>query len=389
MGRKIGVKNKNHVKYICSDCLKNFGCRKYEYENHINKKKPCKKNNIFQNNVDLNNYLNNLNDLNNNLNDLENSDNSCDLENLDDFEHLDDLDDLDDSEHLDDLDDSEHLDKNDKDLFLQIIMKKMDCLIKQNDEFKKDISKLKKDNDEFKKNNDEFKKNNDEFKKDIIKLKEDNDKLISQLVLSNKTNKTNKTNKSNKIINNTINLNFNINNFNNMDLSTIDKKYLITTLLNQTGKQIILKAVKDCFVNPSKPENHNIFIADKNRKYVRTYNDGKWNTNNFNVIDTIINNFVDIYKLSIEEIKQNPQVYERIKNIIQTKMKYLDNCDVEYLAELEDEQENNDINNKNKIKRWKEFYEMVYDDVINLLYDNKDIVLKTHKNLIPDNLPLK
>ncbi len=333
MTRKNGVKNKNHIEYICPICLKNFGCHKFHLTNHINKKKPCKKNDLIQNNIDLHNNLNDLNNLNN-LNDLENSD------------------------------DLEHLDKDDKDLFLQIMIKKMDCLIKQNDEFKK---------------------NNDEFKKDIIKLKEDNDKLKSQLVLSNKTNKTNKTNKSNKIINNTINLNFNINNFNNMDLSTIDKKYLITTLLNQTGKQIILKAVKDCFVNPSKPENHNIFIADKNRKYVRTYNDGKWNTNNFNVIDTIINNFVDIYKLSIEEIKQNPQVYERIKNIIQTKMKYLDNCDVEYLAELEDEQENNDINNKNKIKRWKEFYEMVYDDVINLLYDNKDIVLKTHKNLIPDN----
>ena len=217
---------------------------------------------------------------------------------------------------------------------------------------------LIKQNDEFKKQNDEFKKDIIELKNDIIDLKDDNDKLKSQLILSNKTNKTNKTNKS--IVNNTVKVNIQINNFNNMDLSTIDKKYLINTLLNQTGKQIILKAIKDCFVNPSKPENHNIFIADKNRKYVRTYNDGKWNTDNFKIIDTIINNFVDIYKLSIEEIKQNPNIYERLKNSIKTKMKYLENCDVEYLAELEDEQENNDINNKNKIKRWKEFYEMVY-----------------------------
>ena len=134
------------------------------------------------------------------------------------------------------------------------------------------------------------------------------------------------------------------------------------------------------FVNPEKPENHNLYIADKNRQYVKKYNDGRWNTDNFNIIDLLINNFIDYYKLSIDEIKQKPQVYERIKTNILNKIKYLNLCDLEYLANLEDEQVNEEAVNKQQIQRCKEFREMVYKDIINLLHDKKDIVMNTHKN---------
>ena len=49
---------------------------------------------------------------------------------------------------------------------------------------------------------------------------------------------------------------------------------------------------------------------------------------------------------------------------------------------MEYEQDNGDIDNKDEIKRCKEFYEMVYNDVINLLHDNKNIILNTHKNIL-------
>jgi hypothetical protein len=39
--------------------------------------------------------------------------------------------------------------------------------------------------------------------------------------------------------------------------------------LQNTGKQIYLKAIENIFVNPKKPENHNLYIADKNRGYVK------------------------------------------------------------------------------------------------------------------------
>jgi hypothetical protein len=61
-------------------------------------------------------------------------------------------------------------------------------------------------------------------------------------------------------------------------------------------------------------------------------------------------------------------------------MKFLDFCDLEYLANLEDEQEYEDVNNKDKIKRCREFRDIVHKDIINLLHDKKDIVLNTHKN---------
>ena len=88
-------------------------------------------------------------------------------------------------------------------------------------------------------------------------------------------------------------LNIKINNFNNMDYSKVDKNHLINTILQNIGKQIYIKAIENLFVNPEKPENHNLYIADKNRKYVKKYNEGRWNTDNFSLINAIINNFVD------------------------------------------------------------------------------------------------
>ncbi len=49
------------------------------------------------------------------------------------------------------------------------------------------------------------------------------------------------------------------------------------------------------------------------------------------------------------------------------------------MADLEDEQENDDVDNKQKIKRWNDFREMVYKDIVNLFHDKKDIVINTHK----------
>ena len=44
------------------------------------------------------------------------------------------------------------------------------------------------------------------------------------------------------------------------------------------------------------------------------------------------------------------------------------------------DQTNEEADNKQQIQRCKEFREMVYKDIINLLHDKKDIVMNTHKN---------
>lgn len=328
MVKKLGDKNKNHVEYFCEICLKKF-LQKIDLIRHSKKIKPCKKNDTIKIEK-INNEKNNDDSNNKKIYILDSKNDDLNIKKTD-YNNI-----------LDDNNDILDIGNN---IVLEL-MKKMDFLIKQNEEFKEDINKLK----------------------------EDNEKIKNQLILSNKTGKNN--------IKNYINVNIQINNFNNVDYSKIDKKYLINTLLKETGKKIFLKTIKDIFINPEKPENHNIYISDKNRKHLKTYNDGKWNTNDFKIIDTIIENIINIYKLSIEEIKNNNEIYQKIKKSIENKIKYLDLCDLEHLAELEDEQENDDINNKEKIKRCKEFYEMVYNDIINLLHDNKDIILNTHKNNI-------
>jgi hypothetical protein len=360
MVKKIGDKNKNHVEYSCEICLKKF-LQKIDLIRHNKKIKPCKKkNNIIK--------IENINDeKNDDLNDEKiNFNEILDYKSDDDKIYI--IDDNNDDFNIEKpnynnilsggknniLDDKNDIFDNDNNNNMVLeLMKKMDLLIKQNDKMNNDILKL----------------NNE-----IYELKEDNEKLKNQIILSNKTSKND--------IKNYINVNIQINNFNNVDYSKIDKKYLINTLLKENGKKIFLKTIKDFFVNPEKPENHNIYISDKNRKHLKIYNDGKWNTNDFKIIDTIIENIINIYKLSIEEIKNNNEIYQKIKKSIENKIKYLDLCDLEHLAELEDEQENDDIDNKDKIKRCKEFYEMVYNDIINLLHDNKDIILNTHKNNI-------
>ena len=57
--------------------------------------------------------------------------------------------------------------------------------------------------------------------------------------------------------------------------------------------------------------------------------------------------------------------------------KHIDRCEPDYLADLIDEQENDDeVDNEKEIKDCREFYIMIYNDTINLLHDFKDIIYK-------------
>ena len=382
MVKKIGDKNKNHVKYCCEICLKNF-LQKIDLIRHNNKIKSCiKKKNIIEiekinNDFDnekksllpsktciLDNNNNDFDDEKPNFNDILNHESDDDKMYI--FDGNNDIFDIEKPNYKNILGGGINENENNNDNILNVnndifdnknivfeLIKKMDFIIKQNEEFKKQ---------------------NEEFKEDINKLKEDNENLKSQLILSTEINKND--------IKTFINVNIQINNFNDVEYSKMNPKNIIKTLIKEQGKQIILKTIQDIFINPEKTENHNIYVADKNRKYLKIYNDNKWNSDDFKIIDKLIEKIVNVYKLSIEEIKKDINLYDRIKQNIKNKMKYLNYCDLEHLAELEYEQENDDIDNKDEIKRSKEFYEMVQNDIINLLHDNKNIILNTHKNNI-------
>jgi hypothetical protein len=295
MEKKI---NKNNVEYVCPKCLKSFGNHKYHLDVHLNKKYPCGPKDTIKQNKSISNIDSNI-------------DNNIDVNSKIEFVGL-----------SDNKINNEHSEKANLDNFE---LSQTDITI----ELLNKINLIIKQNEEFKKQNEEFKKQNEEFKEDIKILKEDNEMIKSQLTTSNS--------KSQILYKPDININVQINNFNNIDYSKIDKKMLINTLVQNTGKQIYLKAIENVYINPECPQNHSIYVADKNRGYIKKYNNGRWETDNLNIIDLLINNFVDYYKLSLEEIKQKPELHNKLKNNIQTKLKYLDLCDLEYLANLEDD----------------------------------------------------
>ena len=306
--------NKIYIEYICQKCKKNFGNHKHQYINHVNRKNPCI---ILLND----NILNKENNTNNNIDNISN------------------------------IDESNNIMIN--------LMEKIDLLIKQNKEQKEDIKKLK-----------------EEFKEDIKKLKEDNEKIKNQLIISNENNNKSKPNIN--IAEANTNINIQLNNFGSINYNSLDKKLFIDPILNQIGKQIFLKMIKNVYINPNLPQNHNLVITDKNRGYVKKYTDGKWETDDIKLINMVLNEIVEHSKQIYGELKERYDNNNKIKDKLNTAKKYIDLCDIEFLAELEENEE--DEENKQKIKRCKEFYEMVYKSTINLFHDNKELLTKA-KNI--------
>ena len=306
--------NKIYIEYICQKCKKNFGNHKHQYINHVNRKNPCI---ILLND----NILNKENNTNNNIDNISN------------------------------IDESNNIMIN--------LMEKIDLLIKQNKEQKEDIKKLK-----------------EEFKEDIKKLKEDNEKIKNQLIISNENNNKSKPNIN--IAEANTNINIQLNNFGSINYNSLDKKLFIDPILNQIGKQIFLKMIKNVYINPNLPQNHNLVITDKNRGYVKKYTDGKWETDDIKLINMVLNEIVEHSKVIYSELKERYDNNNKIKDKLNTAKKYIDLCDIEFLAELEENEE--DDENKQKIKRCKEFYEMVYKSTINLFHDYKELLTKA-KNI--------
>jgi hypothetical protein len=225
--------------------------------------------------------------------------------------------------------------------------------------------------------------NNDDKLNYIIKqlneLKNENEKLKKQI---KRTKKTTKTINNNNIVNNIVNNNQRIVNFNNMNLEEVDKKLFIQPMINGNyqGKQILLKTIENIYINEDHPEYHNIIITDKNRGYVKVFNNGKWKTDNIDLINNVIDGIVFQSKNILIELKQQYMGNNRAMDRLNTSEKYVNLCDLEYLEDLKDAQENDGVNNIALINRCKEFRGMVYDDTINLFHDNKKTLLKTQKN---------
>ena len=212
------------------------------------------------------------------------------------------------------------------------------------------------------------------MKKENKELKKDNERIKSQL--KQKKTKSNINIEQINIVNN------NIINFNNVNYANVDKKLFVQPIMNPRlyGKAIILQMIENIYINENLPEYQNLIITDKNRGYVKIYNNGKWKTDNIQTINLVIDGIISHSKTILDELKQIYINNSQAKSRLNTSKKYIDLCDLEHLDELEDEQANGDVNNIAHIKRCKDFREMVYKDTINLFHDNKNILIKPKLN---------
>ena len=287
----VNKKNEeNKIKYSCPLCLKDFGNRKDNYQNHINKKSGC--------GIDIG--------------------------------------------------------------------KQLEEMKLENDKMNNYITKLKEENEKLVEKNEKLVEEDKKIKEENDKLKEENENLKKQAIIYKNTyNTDNSTNITNNFI-------LQINNFDDTKCEVF-----IKNLLKYMGKSIYVKTVEDIYLNNEKPENHNIYVADKNRQIIKIFNNGIWQSKNMIVIDKIIDNIVKQFNLSVEEIKKDKEKYERLKERITNKMNYINYCNTDYVEDLEEFP----LDNKEQIQRCKEFRDLVFDEIKILLHDNKGKVLDTHKQI--------
>jgi hypothetical protein len=249
------------------------------------------------------------------------------------------------------------------------------CKLKQSDDKLKHSNNNKPNQDNNNEKIDLILKQNEELKNEIEKLK-------SKMKKNKSKSNVNKSNINIGQQNININVVNNIINFNDMDYNNFDKKLFIEPIMDRKlfGKAIILKMIENIYINENLPECQNLVITDKNRGYVKVFNNGKWKTDNLNTINLILGGIVEHSKSILDELYLRYLNNNQAKNRLNTSEKYINYCDLKHMEELKDEQENEQADNKNEIKRCEEFREMVFKDTINLFHDNKNILLKPKIN---------
>jgi hypothetical protein len=349
---------KEKIIYKCI-CGKNFGNKKDNYIRHKNKINPCfgHRPNLLENTQNLS--TNNLICINSNLNSNIQNDIKKDNKNDIKIEIKDDKNDI----KIEIKDDIVVIKNNYECLYCKkMFERKYNCVrhIK--------TCKLNPDNDKFKIKPDKL----DIIMQQNNELKNEIDKLKNQQINKNPTNIN--INQQNNIINQS---NILIG-FDDVKLDLIDKKLFVQPIMNTKlfGKAIILQMIENIYINDEYPEYQNIMVTDKNRGYVKIYNKGKWKTDNINLINMVIDGIISHSKNVLVELKQQYLNNTNANSRICTSEKYIKLCDLEHLEDLEEEQINNDINNRDKIKRCKDFRDMVFKDTINLFHDNKKLLSK-------------
>jgi hypothetical protein len=125
----------------------------------------------------------------------------------------------------------------------------------------------------------------------------------------------------------------------------------------------IPELLKQINLNPKNPENHNVYISDMKSKYGHINNGKKWIIAKVDqLVDDIINkkrdDIEDLLEQFVDELPE--KVIDKVRDVIVT---------------LEYDPLSDDVPDKQKIK----FRRMINDEIKLLLYNNKEIPMKTRK----------
>jgi hypothetical protein len=181
--------------------------------------------------------------------------------------------------------------------------------------------------------------------KEIVK---ENKVLKGSTIIKNNNN-NNTTNNTTNNINNTQNNIINIVAFGHEDLSYLSDK--ICKNICGTGYQSPINLIKEIHFNKDKPEHHNVYISNMKDQYCNIYDGEKWCTD---IKEDVIETLYDDSKCFLGE-KYN-EIKGDMANKYRKKFDRFDN----------DKSKNVDKNAKNDVKL--------------ILYNNRDIPLKTRKN---------
>ena len=216
-------------------------------------------------------------------------------------------------------------------------------------------------------------------------------KTINNITTNNTTNSNNTTNTINTTnISNTNNgIIVQLVNYGKENLDKIDIKHFINSIVKNNkvcGVKIPEEILKLIHFNPAYPELNNIYISDINREKCMIYDDGMWKLSPDDKIPEVIEKVVSFSYERENELREkyanNKPLIDRL-NIIN---KYTKFNDMEYLETLKEEQEDEQVDNKDEIKRCENFQKKTYDTFKTTMYNECLKIKKQNKNISNKNI---
>lgn len=243
------------------------------------------------------------------------------------------------------------------------------CKVKQNsDNEKENMFKILLEKDkQHKAEINELKEQNKILMKKLDILIKSKNKNSSRTQITNNTQNINSNNIQNINSNNTQN-NIVLVNFGKENLNIIDRQIFLDRVIKNnklSGVKIPEEILKIIHFNPNYPQLSNIYISDINREKCMIFEDGEWKLSSIDKIPEVIDKVI-LFSNDIEtDLKTKYPNNKKLNDRFEIIKKYNNMNDTEYIEELKENIEEN----KDLIKRCKNFQKMTYDTFKTTLYN--------------------